>query len=164
MQTRSLKVQSPWLRIARLISITGLILSLGSIFTFIVMNAVMGEVPSIESVYWQRLFVSRITEVLILPGVGLLVVGAIILSLKQYGFFRNTWISVLQILVVLIVINSVNITLLAGRVTEIAVRQWQTSVFIPEYMNLKSAEDIFGAVNVVMMIICLIVPFYKNEN
>lgn len=164
MQTRLFIYKASVIQTARLISVTGFIISLGSIFTFIVMNDVLGDSPSIDSIYWQRLFVSRITEVLILPGVGLIFTGTFILSWKQYGFFRNTWISILQILVVLIVINSVNITLLAGRVTEIAVRQWQTSVFSPEYINLKSAEDIFGAINVVMMITCLIVPFYKNKN
>jgi len=164
MQTTLFRNEARVIQTSRLISVTGFIISLGSIFTFIVMNDVLGDSPSIDSIYWQRLFVSRITKVLILPGVGLVFIGAFILSWKQYGFFRNSWTSILQILVVLIVFNSVNITLLADRVTELAVKQQQISAVIPEYMNLKGSEDIFGALNVIMMIVCLIFPFYKTEN
>jgi hypothetical protein len=122
----------------QLLAIVGFILCLGSIFTFIVMNIVLGGSPSIDSIYWQRLFVSKITFVLIIPGVILIVLGAFLLSWKRYGFFNNKWITIAQSLIILIIINSTNIILLSERVTIIAVQQQQIMTAIPEYFILKN--------------------------
>ncbi len=163
METKGIKETKFWIRVFRLISIIGFILCLGSIFTFIVMNVVLGNAPSIDSIYLQRLFVSGITSILIIPGVSFIFIGAIFLSWMQYGFFRNTWVTIAQILIVLIVLNAINITLLAGKVTDMAIQQKQISAVIPEYMELKNWEDVFGALNIVMLLASLIIPFFYTE-
>ena len=152
-----------WFKTYQLLSILGFILCLGSIFSFIVMNIVLGDAPSISSVYWQRLFVSKITAVLIIPGISLVVISTLLLSLKYYGFFSNIWVTITQILVVLIIINSVNITLLAEKVTAIAIHQKEIMADIPGYIKLKSKEDVFGAVNMLMLLTFLIISVYKHR-
>jgi hypothetical protein len=146
----------------QLFAIVGFILCLGSIFSFIAMNLVMGNSPSVDSIYLQRLFVSKITFVLIIPGIVLIVLGAVFLSWKQYGFFSNKWITIAQSLLILIIINSTNITLFADKVTAIAIKQKLTMTSIPEFILLKSKEDMFGALNLIMLLACLIIAIYQN--
>lgn len=153
-----------FVRTFQLLSILGFILCLGSIFSTIVMNIVLGSSPSIDSIYWQRLFVSKIVFVLIIPGIILIVVSALILSWKQYGFFCRKWITIAQLFIVLIIINSINITLLVDKVTAIAIRQHQTMTAIPEYGLLKSREDMFGAFNMIMLLGCLIIAIYLPQD
>jgi hypothetical protein len=147
----------------QLFAIVGFILCLGSIFSFIAMNLVQGNSPSIDSIYLQRLFVSKITFVLIIPGIVLIVLGAVFLSWKQYGFFSNKWIAIAQSLLILIIINSTNITLFADKVTAIAIKQKLTMTSIPEFILLKSKEDMFGALNLIMLLACLIIAIYQNR-
>jgi hypothetical protein len=160
METRT-STNDFWYKTYYLVSILGFIFCLGSIFSFIVMNIVLGETPSIDSVYWQRLFVSKITEVLIIPGICLVLIAAILISWKYYGFLSNNWVILVQLLVVLIVINSINIILLSEKATEIAIHQKETMENIPEYLKNKSREDIFGGLNTLMLLATLIIPFYK---
>lgn len=150
-----------WYRTYHLLLILGFILCLGSIFSFIVMNIVFGETPSIESTYWQRLFVSEITNVLIIPGICLILISTILFSWKFYGFFSNIWVIIIQVLVVIIVINTINITLMAEKATAIAIHQKVIMNSIPEYVKIKSREDIFGAINMLLLLTYLIISQYK---
>ncbi len=150
-----------WYKTYHLLSILGFILCLGSIFSFVVMNIALGESPSVDSIYWQRLFVSKITFVLIIPGICLFLVAAIFLSWRYYGFFSNVWVLLVQLLVVLVVVNSINIVLLAEKATAIAIHQKEIMQSIPEYIKIKSREDIFGGINMLILLATLMVSFYK---
>lgn len=160
MEKQTLNKTSNLIKTFQLLAIIGFILCLGSIFSSIVMNIVLGSSPSIDSIYWQRLFVSKIIFVLIIPGLFLMVVSAFILSRKQYGFFRRKWITIVQLFIILIIINSINITLLAEKVTAIAIHQQQTKTVISEYITLKNKEDMFGALNMIMLLSSLIIAIY----
>jgi hypothetical protein len=151
------------IKTSQIFAIFGFILCLGSIFSFIAMNLVQGNSPSVDSIYLQRLFVSKITFDLIIPGIVLIVLGAVFLSWKQYGFFSNKWITIVQTLVILIIINSSNVTLIADKVTAIAIHQHQIMTSLPEYVILKSKEDMFGGLNMVMLLACLIITIYQNH-
>lgn len=153
--------KSHFIKTSQLIAIIGLILCLGSIFSFIVMNVVLGSSPTIESVYWQRLFVSKITEVLVLPGITTFIVGAVLLSWKQFGFLTNWKVIVGQIFLVLIILNTVNITVIETDATAIAIRQFQAMKEIPGYLVLKNKEDMFGALNMIMLLACLIIGTFQ---
>ena len=160
MEHQTLNKTSNLIKTFQLLAIIGFILCLGSIFSSIIMNIVLGNSPSIDSIYWQRLFVSKIIFTLIIPGLILIVVSAIILSCKQYGFFRGKWITIVQLLIILIVINSINITLLAEKVTAIAIHQQQIMTAISKYVILKSMEDMFGAFNMMMLLSSPIIAIY----
>ncbi len=142
--------------IFQLVTLLGFIFCLGSIFTFIAMNMVLGDNPSIEAVYWQRLFVSKITNVLIMPGLVFIVGGAIALSLLHYGFFTNRSLSIIQTLIFLIAINSIHISILVRKVSTIAIQQYESSTTIKNYMAIKSREDMFGGINMILLLTCLI--------
>lgn len=153
--------KSQIIKTSQLIAIIGFILCLGSIFSFIVMNVALGSSPTIESVYWQRLFVSKITDVLVLPGITIFVISAALLSWKQYGFFTNWKVIVVQVFMVLIILNTFNITVIEKDATAIAIRQFQTMKEIPDYLVLKNKEDMFGAFNMIMLLACLIIGFFQ---
>ncbi len=150
-----------WHKTYRLFLMLGYIFCLGGIFSFIVMNIALDKALSIDSIYWQRLFVSKVTFILILPGVSLVLISTILLSWKHYGFFSNKWMVIVQLLLLFIAINSINITLLAEKVTAIAIQQKQIMSAIPEYVKMKNREDIFGAVNMFMLLASLIISIYK---
>ncbi|MGD8778838.1 MAG: hypothetical protein PVH88_07730 [Ignavibacteria bacterium] len=152
-----------WYKTYQLLSILGFILCLGSIFSFIVMNIVLGKTPSIDPIYWQWLFVSGITKILIIPGISLVLIGTVLLSWKYYGFFTKEWVTIVQILFLFIITNSINIILLEEKVTAIAVHQKQIMASISEYIKLKSKKDIFGAVNMLMLLTSLIILIYKHR-
>jgi hypothetical protein len=155
------QIQEFQVKTFRLMAIIGFVLCLGSIFSFIVMNIVLGSSPTIESVYWQRLFVSEITDVLLLPGIIIFALSAILLSWKQYGFFTNRKVIVGQIFVVLIILNTVNITVIEKNATAIAIHQFQAMKEIPAYLVLKNREDMFGALNMLMLLACLIIGIFQ---
>lgn len=160
MEKQTLNESSYLAKTLQLLAILGFILCLGSIFSLIVMNIVLGSSPSIDSIYLQRLFASKISSTLIIPGLILIVVNTCILSWKLYGFFSSKWIAIAQLLIILIIINSINITLLADKVTAIAIHQHQTMTTISEYGILKNKEDMFGAFNIMMLLGCLIIAIY----
>jgi len=54
--------------------------------------------------------------------------------------------------------------LLADKVTAIAIHQKQIMASIPEHVKFKSREDIFGALNMIMLLACLIIPIYKHRD
>jgi hypothetical protein len=89
----------------------GFILCLGNICGFIAMNAVLGNTPSYASIYWQRLFVTKITHMFIVPGLWIMIISVGILCWKVYGFFKIKWITVVQVLIILVFINGMFIIL-----------------------------------------------------
>jgi len=158
MGTQTFKSEN-WYNTYQLVLTLGFILSIGSIASFIVMNVLFGETSSIDSIYWQRLFVSKTTYFLIIPGVCLILASTIILTYNSSK--KDIWLIIVQILVVLIVLNSIHITLLADKVTTIATYQKEILANIKEYVELKSREDVFGGVNLLMLLVLLGISNYK---
>lgn len=146
-----------------LLAILGFILSLGSISCFIVMNIVNGSSTSIETMYWQRLFVSKVTYFLIIPGISLIVVCAFIRSLGLKKLRTHWWLTIVKVMIILIVINTINITFIANKVTQLAILQHQTTTLIPEISSLKGKEDMFGGINMLMLLICLVTGCYLHD-
>lgn len=160
MKTQNTKVEN-WYRSYQLIAILGYILCLGSIFVFIVMNSVMGQEPSMGTLSLHRQFVTGISHVLIIPGIVFLFTGSSLISWQVYGFFSKRWVSVVQVSILLIIVNSICIVVLGDKINNLVNAHSEISQMLTSYKPLKSREDIMGAVNLMLLLVSLIVPIYN---
>ena len=151
-------------KMAKTLTIIGYSLCIGSIASFIAMNVVAGENPTIEFLFWQRHFVNPIMNYVTMPSIWLFLFGNIGLFLAiEKG--RNRMNIVLLVLSVLIAINGQFIIIpLAKSVSRFAVQQLQTSQFITEFAKQKSIEDTFGGINLFFLIIYLTVHISSIGN
>lgn len=151
-------------QMAKTLTIIGYSLCIGSIASFIAMNVVAGENPTIEFLFWQRHFVNPIMNYVTMPSIWLFLFGNIGLFLAlEKG--RNRMNIVLLVLSVLIAINGQFIIIpLAKSVSSFAVQQLQTSQFITEFAKQKSIEDTFGGINLFFLIIYLTVHISSIGN
>ncbi len=66
-----------FLKTAKIITAIGYSLCLGSITSFVAMNIISGKNPTIEFLYWQRMFVNPIMNFVTMPGIWLFLFGNI---------------------------------------------------------------------------------------
>jgi hypothetical protein len=140
----------------------GFILSLGSIFSFIIMNAVLNNSASSEAIYWQRLFVSKMTQFLIMPGICLIIIGSVLYAIKRHNFFGDFITGTFHVLIIMIVINSINILLIEEKATAMVIYRKLTIIGDSEFLNMKRREDIFGGINVLMLLSALFIFIFKR--
>ncbi len=146
-----------FLRIAKSAMIIGYSLCVGSIASFIAMNMISGTNPTIEFLYWQRIFINPIMNFVTMPGIWLFLIGNIImfLILENKKKIKNL---VLLILSFLVVINGQMIIFpFAKKVSRLAVQQNQTSEFIQEFTTNKTIEDTFGGINLLFLLLYLVI-------
>ncbi|HCM20971.1 MAG TPA: hypothetical protein DIC46_09420 [Porphyromonadaceae bacterium] len=139
------------------IIVIGYSLCLGSIASFIAMNIIAGDSPTIEFLYWQRTFVNSIMNYVTAPAIWLFLLGNIGLFLTL-GKERNRKNVILLMLSILVVINGQLIIIpFAKTVSSLAVQQLQISQFIPNFAANKAIEDTCGEINLLFLITYLTV-------
>ena len=147
-------------RLLKLVHIGGLVISLGSIATFIVVSALI-EGASLENVAFGRELISTGSSVLTLPGMVLLAVTGILMGVARYGvkqrFFRLKFL-----LMALLAVNGYFFVLpLVNSATEIAVRSLAQGKLLPEYKAAYLRESIAGAVNILIMLAAAVIGVWK---
>ncbi|SEF85272.1 hypothetical protein [Sphingobacterium lactis] len=153
-----------FLKIAKTLIIVGYSLCLGSIASFIAMNVIAGDNPTMEFLYWQRHFVNPIMNYVTMPSIWLFLFGNIglFLALKKGKKRKNI---VLLVISLLIVINGQFIIIpLAKSVSNSARQQYQTSQIIPSFAKQKSIEDTCGGLNLLFLISYLGVHIATSGN
>ncbi len=146
-------------RASRLVHVIGLVLTLGSICTFLVVSSVI-DGASVEGIALGRRIISAGTNALTLPGKSLLALGGIGMGLLRYGvkdrFFQ------LKLLLALIAVNgAIFVAPSVSAATELAVRSLSEGRLLAEYGPAYARESIFGAVNVVLMLAATVVGVWK---
>ena len=150
------------LNVSGILTVTGFSLSLGSIVSFIAMNIIAGETPTTEFWYWQRKFVSAITNYVTLPGIWLFFLGNTSWFLVL-GKERKKINYILVILPVLTILNAYMIIVpVAKKVNKAAVQQIQLPGFIKDFTFNKSIEDISGGINMLFLLSFLAVYFINR--
>lgn len=149
-------------RLLYLISSIGFILFLGSLFSFIILNFISEE-PTVTSTYWQRLFVEKMTYTITISGLILIVIGTLG-YLKKDRPFSTIWAFAALILLVLLVLNTVFFVVpTVNVVNNLALQQLHSNVFLDEYTVLKTKEDIFGAINILITIGLLFIIIFQSK-
>ena len=142
----------PLLKITKLLTTVGYSLCLGSVASFIAMNIIAADSPTIEFLYWQRFFVNPIMNYITIPAIWLFLMGnlGLFLVIKKD---RSFWNIVLLVLSFLILINGQFIIHpLATSVSGFAVQQFQTHQVITNFGRDKAMEDICGGINLLFLL------------
>lgn len=147
-------------RTLKLAHLVGLVLFLGSIFTFIVVSALV-DGASLENLAFGRRIISRGTVVLTLPGLWLMVITGLWMGYRRYGF-ASRFVQIKLALAILIVLNAhLVIVPAADHATTLAEISRASDQLLPEYHAAYLRETVFGAVNVLLAIAAAVVGIWK---
>ena len=143
--------------IATLFQLVGLVLALGSIATFIVLNAAVGSSADVALIHHQRVFVSAISRMLTVPGTAVLACAGVLRVAAESRPLANPWPVALLVLEVLVVMNTLFfIAPLVRDVTALARSGAEQGRMLPAYPSRKAREDRHGAANFLMLVAVLL--------
>jgi len=147
-------------RILKLAHFSGLVMSLGSILTFIVISSLI-EGTSLENIAFGRKIISAGTNVLTLPGMCALVITGVWMGYKRYGL-KQRFFQLKLLIIMLIFINGYFfVRPLVNSATEIAARSFAQGQLLPEYMALYIQESTFGTVNILLIVAAAVIGVWK---
>jgi hypothetical protein len=140
-------------RIAKLVHLLGLVLFLGSIFTFAVASGVpaSGDLPSLATV---RRVISAGTTSLTLPGLFLLVASGAGLLRGRARLVRQAWLRVMLVAGLVIVANALLVVVPAVRsATSLAQEAVAAGQRPAGYARAYAVESAAGAANIVLALL-----------
>jgi len=144
----------------KLAHFVGLVIFLGSIFTFVVISTLI-EGASLENIAFGRKIISTGTNVLTLPGMWVLAITGVWMGYKRYGL-NQRFFQFKLLLIMMVVINAyLFVVPAATSATEIAVRSLAQGQLLPEYKAAYMQESIFGAVNVLLTLAAAVIGIWK---
>ena len=151
------------MRIDALLFIVGMVLSLGSIATFIVMNIAVDSSSGASLIRHQRFFVHASSRALTVPGVCLLLAAAILPSGFSGRHLLHNGPGLAQlVLASLIFINTiVFIRPLVAEVSQLAEQSSAQPHFMESYIRRKKLEDRLGAANLLMLVTKLLLAVFR---
>ena len=148
------------LRASRLAHIVGVVMAVGSISTFLVVSAVIDGGP-VEGIALGRRIISTGTNVLTLPGLGLVGGSGLWMGWRRYGP-RHRFFRLKLLLAALIAANGLFFVVPSvARATEIAVRSLAQGRLQPEYGPAYVRESAFGAANVVLLLTAVVLGVWR---
>jgi hypothetical protein len=144
----------------RLAHFIGLVMFLGSIFTFTLISS-LTQAASLENLVFGREVISAGTRVLTLPGMWLMAITGLLMTYRRYGFSLR--FSQLKLLLIGLIILNAYFFILPGEetATDLARRSLVQQQLLPEYDAAYMRESIFGAINVVLTIAAAVVGVWK---
>lgn len=149
-----------WLRLTH---IAGMVIFLGSIFTFILVSSLI-ESASLENLAFGREIISRGTLMLTAPGMGAIAISGLLLGYQRYGL-RHPFFLVKALIISIIVLNTLLFILPAvNSATAFAQESLLQGSLKPEYETAYLQESIFGAVNVLTAIGAAIMGVWAQKN
>lgn len=147
-------------RILKLGHLGGFVISLGSIFTFIVISAVM-EGASLENIAFGRKIISTGTSVLALPGIWVLAITGVGMGYKRYGL-KQRFFQLKLLLVILVMINGYFFVMpLVTSATELAVQSLAQGQLLPAYKGMYVQESTIGTLNIILIIVAAVVGVWR---
>ena len=140
------------IRIAKALHLLGLTLFLGSIFGHIALGVLPGPAEDAAAALFARRAIEASTWALTLPGLALLAVTGLFLTLRGgLGFGRRRWLTLHQAIWLLIAVNAALVLVPGGS----ALLQEATAIAggtgsLETFLALATRESRFGAVNVAL--------------
>jgi hypothetical protein len=148
------------IRLLKLAHFGGLVIFLGSIFTFIVISALIKD-ASLENIAFGRKIISTGTNFLTLPGMWVLAITGVWMGYKLYGL-KQRFFQIKLMLITLIVINAYFFVVpTVTSATELACHSLAQGQFLPSYNTAYTQESIFGAVNVLLTVAAAVIGVWK---
>jgi hypothetical protein len=147
-------------RVLKLVHLGGFVISLGSIFTFIVISAVM-EGASLENIAFGRKIISTGTNVLALPGIWVLAVTGVWMGYKCHGL-KQRFFQLKLLIVILVLINGYFFVIpLVTSATELATQSLAHGQLLPTYKSMYVQESIVGTLNIILIIAAAVVGVWR---
>jgi hypothetical protein len=144
----------------KLVHIFGLIIFLGSIFTFILIS-VLGKSAGLELVAYGRKIISTGTYTLTLVGMWMIAISGICMGYKGCNA-KKRFLQIKLLLAALIMLNAYLFIVPAmNTATELATKSLLLGKLIPEYSGAYLRESIFGALNIILVTAAAVVGVWK---
>ncbi|MBI5643807.1 MAG: hypothetical protein HY954_10080 [Deltaproteobacteria bacterium] len=148
-------------RYFKILHFAGMIMFLGSIFTYIVISSLAGKEGLAELVF-AREIIKTGTNFLTIPGLWLTIISGIVMAGTKYSLFGHRWLYIKLFLSLLIVLNTYFIIgpaingALAASKDSLAANEI-SEAFHAAYMR----ESVAGAFNVIFAVIAIIAGIWK---
>lgn len=148
---------------AKLIHIIGVILFLGSIFTYTLISTLTKN-ASLTDIVFAREIINTGTAYLTLPGLLIIVLSGIISTIKDVRFLKHRWLNVKFAALLIILLNTfIFILPAADDALELAKASLAEGKLLSEYSAAYMQESIAGGVNVLLAIGSIISGIWKYE-
>jgi len=150
-------------RIARVLHFIGLALFLGSIFGHIALQAIPGSTGESETILFLRTATVVTTRLLTVPGLVLLVITGVWMTVRSHGgFFRHRWLTLHQTIAGLILLNAFLILRPLGLQLLAAAQELQGGALdLSTFQHLARREMMFGPVNLVLTLATMAVAVFR---
>lgn len=132
-------------------------LCLGSVASFIAMNVTAGKNPSLEYIYWQRIFVSSIMTYATIPGTWMLLIWTFIWYFATRKNYKKTCLAIVIIVALIFINGQFILRPIVKTVNNLAAKQIKLKTLFADYTTQKKTEDILGAVNLLLLLTFLII-------
>jgi hypothetical protein len=143
-------------RLLKLIHLGGMVIFLGSIFTFVLVSF-LTKTASPDNLAFGRTIIGVGTYILTFPGIWILILSGMWVGYLKYGF-KSRFFQIKFILGLLMILNGYLFVLPAVKLaTTLAIHGQVSSEYHAAYMQ----ESIFGSINVLMAIIAAIVGVWR---
>lgn len=152
------------LQIANLLLLIGFAMFAGCIMSSIVMNAIISNNATALSFYYERLFETKMVYLLTIPGMWIMFASGLVITIKNHeGLFRRTKFGAVQVLSVLILLNGTFfLSPLVSKVTALANEGMKKGKILPIFTVLKAREDMFGIINFILLLLCLLLVVFNS--
>lgn len=150
-------------KIAKALHLLGLAMFLGSILGHVSVGFVPGAKDQAQPMLFARQAIEIATWSLTVPGLALLAVTGLVMTVHGgLGFGRRRWLTVHQIIAVLILLNAALILVpVGGDLLDLASEIIRGSGSIEAFRALAGRERMFGAVNLVLALVTVFVAVLR---
>jgi hypothetical protein len=136
---------------------------LGSILGHITIGFVPGAKDQTQAMLFGRLAIEIATWSLTIPGLALLVVTGLFMTLYgKLGFGRRRWLTAHQMIGVLIILNAAFVLVPAGvSLLDVAAEMIRGGGSMETFNAIKNREAMFGAANLVLALVTIFLATLK---
>jgi len=154
------------IKFLRTIHLLGLVMFLGSIISYIIINEMAGKSNNLEIISFVKSYVYFGSKTITVPGMWLLVMSGIIMSYRGgYSIKDTNWLKTKFIVAILIILNATFLIMPATR--ELAHRANDSlikGVLNSDMDKFQMREDMFGTINVIGIFANIILVIYFNRS
>jgi len=150
-------------KIAKALHLLGLAMFLGSILGHVTVGFIPGATDPSRTMLFGRQAIEVATWSLTVPGLALLVVTGLFMTIHgRLGFLKRRWLTLHQLFGVAILLNAAFVLVpLGADLLELAPEITDGTRPPERFMALARRESLFGAVNVVLALATLLVAVLK---
>jgi len=150
-------------KMAKALHLLGLAMFVGSILGHVTIGFVPGAKDQAQAMLFGRQAIEVATWSLTVPGLALLVVTGLFMTLRgALGFGRRRWLTVHQTIGVLILLNaSLILVPVGGDLLDVATKIMQGGASLEGFAALKLRESTFGAANLVLALVTIFVAVLR---